>query len=69
MRSGPETYGRTIENTKNPTEQHLKAIWQRSTCLLNYLQINSHNSKPRTSLRLAGRCVQLPKTSKVNARI
>ena len=43
MRSGPETYGPTIENTKNPTQQHLKAIWQRSTCLLNYLQINSHN--------------------------
>tara|TARA_R110000765_G_scaffold18506_1_gene49421 strand:+ start:18970 stop:20175 length:1206 start_codon:yes stop_codon:yes gene_type:complete len=64
MRSGPETYGPTIENTKNPTQQHLKAIWQRSTCLLNYLQINSHNSKPRTSLRLAGRCVQLPKPSK-----
>lgn len=25
------------QNTKNPTQQHLKAIWQRSYCLSNYL--------------------------------
>ena len=55
LRSGLETYGPKIEYIKNPTQHQLKAIWQRPTCLLNYLRINSHNLKPRTSLRLAGR--------------
>ena len=69
MRSGPETFGPTIENTKNPTQHHLKAIWQRSTCLLNYLRINSHNSKSRTSLRLAGRYPQAEKPTAQTAHL
>ena len=44
----------TIKEKYKKRQYNLNAICQPSTCLLNYLRINSHNSKPRTSLRLQG---------------